>query len=256
MFQLLYIPNLILLWNKISSQLMINHNPMEVKPEIILFDMDGTIVDNSEVVADAYYYGMIELGYNPISREEIKKLFGRSTYETGRGMGIHEDDLNKIDLYFWKYFGAYAEKLQGRPKVYDSVPEILEIISSNGIKMGICTSNESKSARILMNKAGLSKYFSVYIGSEDLEERKPSPKPLLLALKKLGFDNSEEPDLKNKVWFVGDTKYDVEAARNANILAIGISQESTADLMLSAEPDIIVDSITDLYFNVDKSWNN
>ena len=235
---------------------MTNENPLEIKPSVILFDMDGTLVDNSDVVADAYYYGMIELGYDPISRGEIRKLFGRSTYETGRGMGIKEEDLMKIDKYFWDYFGTYAEMLEGKPQVYNSVGAILELLTFYDIKMGICTSNESKSARILMDKAGLRNYFSVYVGSEDLEERKPSPKPLQLALTKLGFENPIQSDLKNEVWFVGDTKYDVEAAHNANLLAIGITQESTATLMISAEPDIIVDSISDLYFILLKVWNN
>lgn len=239
-----------------GTQFMANENPLENKPSIILFDMDGTLVDNSEVVADAYYYGMIELGYEPISRNDIKKLFGRSTYETGRGMGIKEEDLAKIDKYFWHYFGRYAEELKGKPQVYNYVNELLELLKSYNIKMGICTSNESKSARILMDKAGLDKYFSVYIGSEDLEERKPSPRPLLLALTKLGFDYSSKSNLGNEVWFVGDTKYDVEAAQNANLLAIGITQESTADLMLSAKPDIIVDSISDLYSSLTNSWHD
>lgn len=241
---------------QIPSSYMIGNIELRNKPSIILFDMDGTLVDNSDVVADAYYYGMIELGYEPISREEIKKLFGRSTYETGRGMGLHEKDLEKIDSYFWKYFGGYAKELKGKPKVYSLVPEILDFIATHNIKMGICTSNESKSARILMDKAGLSKYFSVYIGSEDLEERKPSPEPLYLALKRLEFDHSKKSDLHNSVWFVGDTKYDVEAAQNANMLAIGITQDSTADLLLSAEPDVIVDSISDLHNAISDAWNN
>ncbi|MCE7736685.1 MAG: HAD family hydrolase [Candidatus Heimdallarchaeota archaeon] len=240
---------------KIDPQLMADENPLELKPTIILFDMDGTLVDNSDVVADAYYYGMIELGYEPISRGEIRKLFGRSTYETGRGMGIEEEDLVKIDKYFWDYFGRYAETLEGKPQVYNSVNEILELLDSFNIRMGICTSNESKSARILMDKAGLGNYFSVYIGSEDLKERKPSPEPLLLALRNLEFDYSKSTNLRREVWFVGDTKYDVEAAHNANLLAIGITQDSTADLMLSAEPDIVVDSISDLYSSIQNAWN-
>ncbi|MHA2276159.1 MAG: HAD family hydrolase [Candidatus Kariarchaeaceae archaeon] len=121
--------------------------------------------------------------------------------------------------------------------------------------MGICTSNESKSARILMEKAGLNEYFDIYIGSEDLEERKPSPEPLFFALKRMKQRFSHNQDLRENIWFVGDTKYDVEAAQNANILSIGITHESTAEIMLSSNPDIIVDSISALYDSINKAWS-
>jgi phosphoglycolate phosphatase len=232
------------------------NNPFLTKPEIVLFDMDGTLVDNSDVVADAYYYGMIELGYQPILRDEIKQLFGRSTFETGRGMGLQEKDLPKIDQYFWDYFGSYAKNLNGKPNVYKAVPEILELFTKNNIRMGICTSNESKSAKILMEKAGLEDYFEVYIGSEDLEERKPSPKPLLLALDRLNYNYLNKQNLSEKIWFVGDTKYDIDAAHNASMLSIGILHESTGKLMISANPDVLVDSIDDLYNTINAGWSS
>lgn len=223
-------------------------------PKVILFDMDGTLVDNSEVVAEAYYQGMIKLGYQPKAKTDIKTLFGKSTFDTGRGLGLREEDLEGIDTFFWEFFGKYANSLEGSPNIYESVLELLTLANENKILMGICTSNESKSARILMEKAQLDSYFKVYIGSEDLEERKPSPQPLWLALKKLQFNFTNKNELRNDVWFVGDTKYDIEAAHNAGMFAIGITQESTAELMIGSEPDILVDSMSDLYQFILQKW--
>ncbi len=228
--------------------------PILNMPKIILFDMDGTLVDNSEVVAEAYYQGMIKLGYRPTPKNKIKRLFGKSTFDTGRGLGLREEDLEGIDALFWEFFGNYASSLEGSPNIYESVPELLKLAKGNKILMGICTSNESKSARILMEKAQLDSYFNVYIGSEDLKERKPSPQPLRLALEKLKFNYRDNNQLKNDIWFVGDTKYDIEAAHNAGMFAIGITHESTAELMIGSEPDMLVDSISDLYQFILQSW--
>ena len=106
-----------------------------------------------------------------------------------------------------------------------------------------------------MEKAQLDNYFGIYIGSEDLEERKPSPEPLWMALKSLNFDYENNDQLREDVWYIGDTKYDIDAAHNAGLFAIGITHESTAELMISSNPDVIVDSVNDLFHSIMQFWD-
>ena len=214
-------------------------------PKAVLFDLDGTLLDNSAVVVEAYYTGMKKLGYEPKDKKFIKTLLGRSTYNTGRGLGLKEEDLPAIDTHFWDFFGSYANTLKGSPVVYESIPEILKLFHERNIPMGICTSNQASSARILIQKAGLSSYISAYVGSEDLPERKPDPQPLQLLLSKL-----EIPIPKNRnenLWFVGDTAPDVLAARNAGLKSIAVPDKVNLDSVKETNPDLLLDSMTQFF---------
>jgi phosphoglycolate phosphatase len=214
-------------------------------PKVILFDLDGTLVDNLEIVVDAYYNFLLDYKLPLKSRDFIATLAGRSTFETGRSLGVPENMLKNVDQYFWDYFGKFVRELKKAPNIFPGVPKLLKKANSNHVRMGICTSNEAKSARILMEKANLSSFFEVFVGSEDPTARKPSAEPIYYALDQMGFD-LETID-RQSIWFIGDTKYDVQAAKSAKITSIAIPQDHTRDGVLASSPDLITDSMESLY---------
>ena len=81
-------------------------------PEIIYFDLDGTLFDNSEIVVDAYYSGMIGLGYITKPRTFISTLNGKSTIETAKALGLKEQDWKNMDEWFWEFFGGYCAEVE------------------------------------------------------------------------------------------------------------------------------------------------
>ena len=65
-------------------------------PEVILFDLDGTLLDNMETVVEAYHEALIELKYPSKEKKFIASLAGLSTHNTARAMGIRDEDLDKV----------------------------------------------------------------------------------------------------------------------------------------------------------------
>ena len=212
-------------------------------PKVVLFDFDGTLIESGEIVVEAYHSGMINLGYHPKDRTYIATLAGLSTFNTGRALGIKEEDLEKIDLHFWDYFANYANSIDTAttlPKILPGVENFLNLLKINKITMGVVTSNEAKSAKIILDKLNLLHYFDVVIGKEHCLNKKPDPEPLFQALDQLKF-NDEISNIN--IWYVGDTQYDVQAAKSAGILSIGIPTPHTKQLLEMSNPEIYLDTM-------------
>jgi phosphoglycolate phosphatase-like HAD superfamily hydrolase len=158
-------------------------------PKIILFDLDGTLVDNLNVVVDVYYNFLVDSKLPLKSREFIATLAGKSTFDTGRSMGVPENMLSSVDQYFWDYFGKFVQELENSPNIFPGVPKH--------------------------------------------------------ALYQMGFDLDIID--RQRIWFIGDTKYDVQAAKSAKITSIAIPQDHTKNGVLASSPDLITDSMESLY---------
>jgi len=218
---------------------------MKNLPKIILFDLDGTLLDNSETVVDAYYNALIEYGYPLKEKSYIASLAGKSTHNTARDLDIRDEDLDKIDQYFWHYFRKIAADPESKSVVFDGVQDTLSYAQKHGIRMGIVTSNEAGIANKMLQKVNLLNYFEVVIGAENVENKKPHPEPVLLAISEMGT-NFEETN-KESIWFVGDTKSDVGVAQNSGIVDIAIPLPHTFSSVLSSEPSFLLDSMLDFY---------
>ncbi len=218
---------------------------MAKSPEIILFDLDGTLLDNSEAVVDAYHNALIEYGYPLKEKSFIASLAGKSTHNTARDLDVRDEDLDKIDQYFWYYFRKFADDPEAISVVFDGVLDTLDYAKKKGIRLGIVTSNEAGIANKMLKKVDLLKYFDVVIGAEDVIYKKPHPEPVLLAISQMGinFDKIN----KELVWFIGDTSSDVGVAKNTGIIDFAIPQPHTFASVLTSEPSYLIDSMNDFY---------
>lgn len=218
---------------------------MDTLPHIILFDLDGTLLDNSSAVVDAYASGLKKYEFKEKSHEYIARLAGLSTFETAKKLEVPDDQIHLIDAHFWEYFHLYADDPEKIPIIIDQVPELLNFLKLKNIKMGIITSNEASIAKKLLSKVGLIDFFEVIIGAEHVENKKPSPESVYLALDKLKVD--EEYIDKEGVWLIGDTISDIGAANNAGILSISIPQKYTFDSCVKSDPDLLIDTLKDFF---------
>lgn len=220
---------------------------MRKLPHAILFDLDGTLLENSEVVVDAYFTGLERYGYPPKERTFIATLAGLSTRETARRLDVQEGDWDRIDGHFWEYFHKFADNPETKPIVFDKVLEVLQFFHNRDVKIAVVTSNEASIAKKLINKTVLAPYITTFVGAEDVSRKKPHAEPILLALERLGFAINTEQDNTGEFWMVGDTSSDIGAAKNCGIKGISIPQPHTYSSSIAAEPDMLVDSMVDFH---------
>lgn len=178
---------------------------------IILFDLDGTLIDSTDAIVETFHHSFKEHGFSHVEDEKIKALIGYPLDIMYRELGVSEDMV-------WDFVATYKEEYRKISTIKtELLPNAVEAIekASEFATLGIVTTKTGKYSKVLMEHFDLMKYFEVLIGREDVENPKPHEEPILKALEQLDTENKE-------IWMIGDTKLDLISAKNANVNSIGL----------------------------------
>ena len=119
---------------------------------------------------------------------------------------------------------------------------VLAKLKRKGIALAVASNIPSLFLREHLQSNSLEKYFSAVVGQEDCDEKKPSPKPILLALEKMG----SKPESSA---YVGDMEEDIIAAKRANVYPIAVSRQRSYHptwKLTRQNPSLVVLNLTDL----------
>jgi len=178
---------------------------------IILFDLDGTLIDSTDAILECFHHSFEVYGERQPDDEEIKALIGYPLDVMYTDLGIDEDKV-------WDFVGTYKECYRkiSTQKTYLIKMAKEAVLSANEFaSLGIVTTKTGRYSKILMEHFELMEYFDVLIGREDVTNPKPHEEPILKALE--SFDSKDDD-----VWMIGDTKLDLISAKNAHIGYIGV----------------------------------
>lgn len=186
--------------------------------KLIIFDLDGTLVDSSVDIANAINYAIEPYGIKPITVKETINLIGEGiTRLMEKLIKSHESEVRSNidkDVLIDRFLEHYSAHLVDNTTVYPGVEETLEQLNSYK-KAVISNKREVLSVKTLDN-LGLLKYFDLVAGSDTTSEKKPSPQPILYVLSKLNITPREAV-------IVGDSNFDIEAGRAAGIKTIAVT---------------------------------
>lgn len=179
---------------------------------ILLFDLDGTLIDSTEAILESFHHALKTHGeIAQIDDTMITSQIGHPLEVMFAGVGVEE---SSIDAHVSTYKLYYREI--SRQKSF-MLPNALEAIqeASAFARLGIVTTKTGRYSRELMEHFGVMKYFEVLIGSEHVENLKPHPEPIYKALEQMG--HSDEC-----VWMIGDTRLDIEASHRAGVECVAV----------------------------------
>ncbi len=179
---------------------------------IILFDLDGTLIDSTEAILESFHYAFDFYGYSHPNDEDIKALIGHPLDVMFARLGVEEE---RVWDFVTVYKEHYREISTQKTVLLPYAKEAVELAASFA-ELGIVTTKTGKYSRVLMEYFGLMNKFKVLIGREHVEHPKPHAEPILKALEV--FDIEEKSD----VWIIGDTELDMMAAEAAGIKGIGV----------------------------------
>jgi HAD superfamily hydrolase (TIGR01549 family) len=178
----------------------------KLKPDAILFDMDGVLVDSLDSWWAALDDAMRFFKQDGLSREEfVEKYWGQDLYYTLEKLGFDPGIVNRCNL-------SYENHID-KVKIHQGVKETLERL--DGIKKGIVTNTPRNRAFQIVRMLGIEQFFDTIVTSDDVSRGKPSPEIVFKACKNLGV----EPE---KTILVGDTRSDVDAGHDAGCRVFGI----------------------------------
>jgi phosphoglycolate phosphatase len=181
------------------------------KKLIILFDLDGTLIDSTDAILESFHNSFKVHNYPNPQDEDITALIGHPLDVMYRELGIKEDVV-------WDYVHTYKEhyRLISTKKTTLLANAKDAILRANKFAtLGVVTTKTGKYSKILMEHFDLMKYFEVLIGREDVQNPKPHAEPILKALENLDSSNKE-------IWMIGDTRLDLISAKNAGVNSIGV----------------------------------
>lgn len=193
-----------------------------INKEIILFDLDGTLIDSAPDLALAINHMLSTLERPTFSEDLIRSWVGNGAstlVERGLSGSIDIDpdlstDLVAKSLLLFSDF--YTENLCVNTRLYRGVRSCLKILKARGYRLALVTNKPEKFIAPILQELQLNELFSISLGGDSLLKRKPDPLPLLHVCQELNV--SVEQCL-----MVGDSKNDILAAKAANMESIGLT---------------------------------
>lgn len=178
------------------------------RPEAVLFDLDGVLIDSYPVWFHLLNQAARELGYPPIPQTLYHECWGQST-TADRDRFFPGRALSEVEDFYQKHYFEHIEHL----RLPEEVPSVFERLRALGIRTSVVTNTQKSLATLLVERTGGRP--DAVVGGGDAPRGKPAPDLLLLACGRLDADPGSS-------WMVGDSVYDKEAARAAGIFFVGL----------------------------------
>ncbi len=180
--------------------------------KLIIFDLDGTLVDSKYDLADAANFARAKYGFSPLSVEKVASFLGSGIPALVKSIlpGIDDSELgNAVNIF--KSF--YSQHLLDKTKSYTDVEEMLSGLS--GYKKVVLSNKTEEFSKKIIESLGLKKYFDEIFGGDSFSDKKPSPIPVYEMMKSFSLN-------RKNVVMVGDGFNDVKVGKNAGIKTIGV----------------------------------
>jgi len=213
--------------------------------EAVVFDLDGTLIDSTDVYVKMLNTALNRNGFETVSRKKVLSALRDGGFDWIRVLpdmdqARRDETINKVMAVIpeiaSQMFRQEVELIQG-------ADDILKDIFSSGIRLGLVTSTRMKfmdDKLYPLRRAGIDHVFDAVITTDDAPRKKPAADPLIACAKRLFLD----PD---QMVYVGDTMVDIRAGKAAGTMTIGVLTGVDDYESLKAEnPDAIIGGVADL----------
>jgi phosphoglycolate phosphatase len=219
---------------------------------LLIFDLDGTLVDSSRDLANAVNAARARMGLGALAQEQIREFIGHGAPMLVRralGPDASDADVERALGFFREHYRAH---LLDYTKAYAGVEEALRELASRGFAgdersampdrsrgMAVLTNKPTDFSEVILEGLGLRRYFRRVYGGESFEWKKPHPIGVQALLDELKATPSE-------ALMIGDSEVDIETARNAGVWACGVTYGLGSHRLAEFPPDLLLDNLADL----------
>lgn len=213
-------------------------------PRLVMFDLDGTLIDSVPDLAEAVDRVLVEMGRAPAGVEKVRDWVGngaRVLVRRALAGGLDHAAVGDAETEeaLARFLDIYAD-CHNLTALYPGVHELLEALSTAAVELAVVTNKPERFVAPLLEQVGLGGYFRWIIGGDTLPQQKPDPAALLQVMHLAGVEAAQS-------LFIGDSRNDVLAARAAGVPCIAVSYGYNHGRPIAEEkPGLVVDSLAEL----------
>mgnify|MGYP000482804557 CR=1 FL=1 len=211
------------------------------KPNAILFDLDGTLLDTAKDLGNALNQILSSLGRPIIAHNAYRNIASdgaKGMLELGFGEDLKNYNFDELRQQFLDY---YENNICVDTEYFVGVEDLLLTLNQNNIPWGIVTNKPEFLTLRLVTSFPLLENCAVIISGDTLSERKPHPLPLLYAEDKLALSSPN-------TWYIGDAQRDIQSANAANMVSVIAQYGYISDIRQTDEwnADLSIHNASDL----------
>jgi phosphoglycolate phosphatase len=207
-----------------------------VKPRLVVFDLDGTLIDSIGDIAASANQSLVE-AYGEGARlpaAAVRSFVGHGARQlVERCVEAAQKPAADVSRVFERFLSIYASRLTATTRLYPGMAAALDRIATDA-RLAILTNKPGGMSRAIVRDLALESRFFSIVGGDDLPTRKPDPEGLLKIAEEAGVPPAEAA-------LVGDSGVDIKTARNAGALAIGVLWGYDREGVIREGPDLTVD---------------
>ena len=205
-----------------------------VRYPVVLFDLDGTVIDTGSIILASMRHAAETVLGGEYSDAQLLASVGGPGLEAQ----MHALDPTRVDELV-RVYRAHNELLHETIGPCAGMDDVLDELKERGHRLGIVTAKRRETVDLAFARIPIEHLFDVVVGGDETTEHKPHPAPLLLALERLGARPEDAA-------YVGDSPFDMQAAKAAGLYAIGVSWGRIHAPERLTDADVVVDTAEEL----------
>lgn len=207
---------------------------------LVVFDLDGTLVDTAPDLVAAMNHALSQENLGALELAAARDLIGAGAKAlVERGLAVHGRSVTpaRLDELLHAFLVHYEAHIADNSLPFEGVIETLDQLEREGWRLAVCTNKLERYSRLLLDRLALSQRFAANCGGDTFPFKKPDGRHILETAARAGGAST--------TIMVGDSRTDVDAARNAGVKVIGVSFGYTTTPMRDLKPDAVIDHFAD-----------
>lgn len=214
--------------------------------KLVIFDMDGTLIDSAPSLAFAANYMRKQAGKDELSVDRIRQFIGNGSAILAKKayLNRHEFNENEIDKEEFEkahkiFLDFYGKNLNAKTELYPDAIKTVKLLNTQGYIVTLVTNKPHQFVLPMLKHFNLLEHFQDYIGASEKFNKKPAPDMLLYICEKFNINPKDAV-------MIGDSKNDIFAAKSANIDSIAVSYGYYGGDIKELNPTLIVDNLLEI----------
>jgi len=207
--------------------------------DLLVFDLDGTLVDSTLDLANAVNAARVHLGLEALPVPVVASYVGNGAPMLVRKALGPDADEEQVDYALTYFLSWYRDHMLEHTRPYPGVVETLDRLHAAGYPMAVLTNKPERFSKSLLAGLDMAKYFFRVYGGNSFPEKKPSPFGLHRLMEESGVRTAQ-------TWMIGDSSVDILTARNAGVHSVGVTYGIQPESLEANPPDLLLDNLLEL----------